>query len=90
MKKILKKILALTISSVALQGCSTFDHDSRTPFQKEGLGIAIYELECSKDKLNVIPLGGASYGVMGCGKKAIYVGPGENGFTRTSEIEFIK
>jgi len=83
-------ILTTIAASLSIQGCSTVDYDPLVYFQQVGIGVAVYELECAKDKLDVVSLGGASYGVMGCGKKAIYVGPGESGFVRTSDIEIIK
>ncbi len=90
MKKNLNTILITIAASLSIQGCSTVNYDPLEYFQKVGIGVAVYELECAKDKLDVVSLGGASYGVMGCGKKAIYVGPGESGFVRSTDIEIIK
>jgi len=89
-KKTLNTVLTTIAASLSIQGCSTVDYDPLVYFQQVGIGVAVYELECAKDKLDVVSLGGASYGVMGCGKKAIYVGPGESGFVRTSDIKIIK
>lgn len=84
-------IISLLISAIFLvQGCSTTAYDPLSDFQEVGIGIAAYELGCAKNELDVVSLGGASYGVIGCGKKAIYVGPGESGFVRTSDIEVLK
>ncbi len=90
MNKKLNTIFSLVVAVFLIQGCSTVDYDPLAYFQQAGIGKASYELGCAKDKLDVVSLGGASYGVIGCGKKAIYVGPGENGFIRSSEIEIIK
>jgi len=89
-KKTLNTDLTTIIVSLSTQGCSTANYNPLEYFQTVGIGVAVYELECAKDKLDVVSLGGASYGVMGCGKKAIYVGPGESGFVRTSDIKIIK
>ncbi len=90
MKKKLNTVLTAVVASFTMQGCSTINYDPLVYFQQVGIGVAVYELECAKDKLDVVALGGASYGVIGCGKKAIYVGPGESGFVRSSDIEIIK
>ncbi len=80
----------IIVSSLFIQGCASTDYDPLSQFQQQGIGRAIFDLECSKDKLNVVALGGSSYGVIGCGKKAIYAGPTEAGFVRTSDIELLK
>ena len=90
MKNQLTVTFSLAISIILMQGCSILDYDPLAEFQQNGIGIAAYEMGCAKRDLDVVSLGGSSYGVIGCGKKATYVGPGESGFVRTSEIEVIK
>ena len=86
----MKNLLLIIVTAAFAQACSTTTYDPLSSFQQAGIGIASYELSCPKDKLDVVSLGGASYGVIGCGKKAIYVGPGESGFVRSSDIEIIE
>ena len=87
---LIKPKLAFMLMPMMLHGCSAWDYDPLAYFQEAGIGQASYELGCARHDLDVVALGGASYGVIGCGKKAVYVGPSEAGFVRASEIEAIE
>lgn len=80
----LLKKLPLISAAFLLTGCMVAG--SPKHFNTVGLGRAAFDLECEQEKLKVIPVGGSSYGVKGCGKKAVYV---LNGFEyfRNSGIE---
>ena len=58
-------------------------------FNTTGLGRAAFDLECDKKDLKVTQVANSSYGVIGCGKKAVYV---LNGFEyfRNSQIDEAK
>lgn len=78
------KNIILSLTVLSLSGCMVAG--SPKHFSLTGLNRAAFDLECDKEKLNVIPVGGSSYGVTGCGKKAVYV---LNGFEylRNSQID---
>jgi len=66
-----ESVLLAALAGVLLfvQGCAgTISH-----FQKNGLERAAFELECPKDQLAVTELSGNTFGVTGCGKKAVYM-----------------
>ncbi len=62
-----------TFLAVLLAGCSA------TLMVPTVQTRAAFDLSCSKDNLNIIKLGGGSYGVRGCGKQATYVVDGPCG-----------
>lgn len=90
MNTVIKRMLTIMFITTLLHGCSAWEYDPLAYFQEVGLGKASYEFGCARQDLDVVSLGGASYGVIGCGKKAVYVGPSEGSFIRSSEIEAIK
>ncbi len=68
--------------------------NSRAHFEKTGLKRAAFDLNCDIKKLTVMDLGEQSFGVSGCGKKAVYVGtfdgPRGGSWIRNSEVQDIK
>jgi len=82
----MKKALLLSLI-IILGGCTVTMAGSRDNFIQSGLSRAAYELECPKDKLEIISLGGGSHAARGCGKKTIYVHTTDSGYVRNSPID---
>lgn len=67
--------VSVVILSIAGSGCATTEGlykqvDETAPGLV--LPLAAFELSCPKEKLNMVTVGKAQYGVTGCGKKATW------------------
>ena len=71
---IIRSFLLVSLGVLSSQGCSVgalkFDQIMEEKVSKK----AAFDFECSEAELNVIKIDSGSYGVIGCGKKATYVG----------------
>ena len=77
----MKKSWALFILTLALTGCIT-----EKSFRSEVLPRAAFELGCPADQVTVTPLGDASFGVSGCGKKAVYMHVARVGYVNNTGV----
>ena len=69
------KTIALALSVgplLAFTACSSL--------RTTALDRATFDLDCPKDKIEVVSIGGTSYGAKGCGKKATYTCAAEGSF----------
>jgi hypothetical protein len=66
----------------ALQGCAT-----EAGFRSEMLTRVAFELGCPADQVSVTGLGNDSWGVSGCGKKAVYMNMPRVGYVNNTGVQ---
>lgn len=58
----------------SLSGCSLIPGMTNEDVRQERvISKAVWDLDCSKENINVLKINDTSYGVKGCGKKASYI-----------------
>jgi hypothetical protein len=72
-----RHLLPAVVALGLLAGCGARDSHPRTPpnavaFQSTVQQRATFDLSCPSDQLAVQPIGGNSYGAIGCGQKVSY------------------